>query len=156
PDAQLAGAAGGQLGDGKLDHDGEHVEARHVVVRLSRGAEGTGGRRVRKLGQRTAHRLAVGEDPEEMLQIDEKGVVARTGKRLQPTGAAEVGVECAGHTGPAGGELVGHRAEDRRRDWTAHRYPLRGSRAGEADLDDLVFPRVTGVVDLELIELIRV
>jgi hypothetical protein len=68
----------GQHRRGKLDDDRQHVVSFHEV---DAGIPERGGRlRRRQLGERTGDRLPVGQDAEELLEVDEEGITARAGE----------------------------------------------------------------------------
>src|SRR5215208_806520 len=73
----------------ELDDDGHVIEAADVVERLSCRAERAGARRGWQLRQRTADRFAIGNDAEELFEIDEERIVSRTGEQLNAAGGTK-------------------------------------------------------------------
>ena len=65
---------------GQLDHDAQRVEAAQEV--LARVPEG--GRRIGELRQRAARRTPVGDDAEELLEVDEERIIEQSGVQLDP------------------------------------------------------------------------
>src|ERR1044072_2119501 len=93
PDAEPRGAAGGEVGDRKLDDDRERVKTRQGVDRLARGPEAARARRAGALREGAGGRPAVGNEPEELLEIEVERIVAGAREHLHPGGAAEVRVD---------------------------------------------------------------
>src|SRR6185437_1034451 len=106
--------------------------------------------------QRARYGFAVRKNSEELLQIDEERIVAGTGEDLHAAGAAEDRVERTADARRDLRDAIVHCAGNRRSDGTAHFNGLRGARAVEGDLNDFVFHAVGVVVDLELVEQIRI
>src|SRR5687768_6858867 len=106
PDAELGRATGRELRRGELDDDGEQVGALERIDRGGRGAERAGGWRVRDQRERSGGRLPVGQDAEELLEIEEERVFARAGEHLHARGGAERLVDRAGDDRSAGAHGV--------------------------------------------------
>src|SRR6185369_7173251 len=98
PDTKSSGML--RIGDeprrGQLDDNCHVVESADVVERLARRTEGGGRRSARQLRQRSRHRLTIGNDAEELLEVDEERIIARTGEELNAVGRSENRVDRSG------------------------------------------------------------